>query len=334
MSILRAAHLLDDLSFGGVTRALSIFEHSDLARRITSRVQAVKPTARIAPVLDADLIVLHFSPRWNALPFLASLRLRNRHARIVHIEHSYTSAWAELHVASPRRFRAMLRLWRRGCDAVVAVSHGQRAWLEDFAGLRGLRVIEPWSGVSGLDGVPALNTQTQGPLTLAAYGRFARQKGFDTLIEAMKHLRGQPVMLLLGGFGEDEAMLRRLARGMDTVRFVGKVEDVGAFLARADVVVVPSRWEAFGQVAAESKMAGRPVLLANVDGLPEQATMPGWIADCSSAQGLAEAIARIDRAELARTGARNRAAMADALERRVAAWLTLIEDLGPLAQAA
>jgi glycosyltransferase involved in cell wall biosynthesis len=87
-------------------------------------------------------------------------------------------------------------------------------------------------------------------------------------------------------------------------------------------------------VAAESKMAGRPVLLANVDGLPEQATMPGWIADCSSARGLAEAIARIDRAELARTGARNRAAMADALERRVAAWLTLIEDLGPLAQAA
>lgn len=334
MSALQAVHLLDDLSFGGVTRALSIFEHGDLARRIDSRVQAVNPADRIAPALDADMIVLHFSPRWNALPFLASLRLRNRRARIVHIEHSYTRAWADTHVAKPRRFRAMLRLWWQGCDAVVAVSHGQRAWLEDFAGLRGLRVIEPWSGVSGLDAVPALSPDAAAPLTLAAYGRFARQKGFDTLIEAMRHLRGQPVTLLLGGFGEDEAMLRKLARGMDTVRFMGKVEDVGAFLARADVVVVPSRWEAFGQVAAESKMAGRPVLLADVDGLPEQAVTPGWIADCSSAQALADAIARIDRKELVQTGTRNRAAMVGAQFHRVAGWLALIEDLLPVRQAA
>jgi glycosyltransferase involved in cell wall biosynthesis len=334
MSGLRAVHLLDDLSFGGVTRALSIFGQGDLARRMNSSVLAVNPGDRIAPALDADMIVLHFSPRWNALPFLASLRLRNRQARIIHIEHSYTRAWTDMHVSSPRRFRAMLRLWRRGCDAAVAVSHGQRAWLEDFAGLRALRVIEPWSGVNGLEQVPALAPDDARPLTLAAYGRFARQKGFDTLIEAMKHLRGQPVTLLLGGFGEDEAMLRRLAHGMDTVRFTGKVEDVGAFLARADVVVVPSRWEAFGQVAAESKLAGRPVLLANVDGLPEQAVMPGWIADCSSAWGLADAIARIDRTELAQAGARNRAAMAGALDQRVAAWLALIEDLKPARQAA
>jgi glycosyltransferase involved in cell wall biosynthesis len=327
--MLRAVHLLDDLSFGGVTRALAIFDHPALARRMTSNVIAVDPRARVAPALAADVIVIHFTPRWNALPFLAALRLRNRRARIVHVEHSYTGAWADLHVTRPHRFRALLGLWWRACDAVVAVSQGQRAWLEDCVGRRGLRVIEPWSGTNGLDLVPALARGAQAPLTLAAYGRFAPQKGFDTLIAAMQRLKGQDVTLLLGGFGPEEAALRALARGLDSVRFVGRVEDVGGFLAQADVVVVPSRWEAFGQVAAESKLAGRPVLLANVDGLPEQAVTPGWIADCTSAQSLAEAIARIDRAGLPAVGARNRAAMAGAEQQRVQAWLALIADLAP-----
>jgi glycosyltransferase involved in cell wall biosynthesis len=48
------------------------------------------------------------------------------------------------------------------------------------------------------------------------------------------------------------------------------VEDVAGFLAGVDVVAVPSRWEAYGMVANEAREAGRPVLVAPVDGLPEQ----------------------------------------------------------------
>ena len=130
----------------------------------------------------------------------------------------------------------------------------------------------------------------------------------------------------LGGFGPWDDRLRDQAAGLSNVRFSGRVNDVAAFLDTCDVVVVPSRWEAFGQVVAESKMAGRPVLVADIDGMPEQMITPNWIADCSSPEGLAAAIARIDASDLAEVGARNRAAMADVRRERVGAWLDLMQE--------
>ncbi|EGD59084.1 glycosyltransferase [Novosphingobium nitrogenifigens DSM 19370] len=326
MTKLRTVHLLDDLSFGGVTRGLAVFAEPELAAVMTGQVVEIDPAQRIAPRFDADLILMHFTPRWNALPFLASLRLRNPGARIVHVEHSYTRAWTALHVPNLSRFRTMLRLWRKGCDELVAVSHGQAAWLQDFLGLAvAPRVIEPWGGCQGCRELPLPTPRKGRPLRLAAYGRFAEQKGFDILIAAMSLLPSQDYELDLGGFGPWDDRLRDQAAGLSNVRFFGRVGDVAAFLDACDVVVVPSRWEAFGQVVAEAKMAGRPVLVADVDGMPEQMITPDWIADCSSPEGLAAAIARIDASDLVAVGARNRAAMADVRRERVAAWLDLIQ---------
>jgi glycosyltransferase involved in cell wall biosynthesis len=327
MTTIRAAHLLDDTAFGGVTRALAVFANPRLAARIDSRVHQVDPHALCAPRLDARMIVIHATPRWRALPWLVALRLRNPGARIVHVEHSYTPAWAALHVRRPGRFAAMLRAWYALCDDVVAVSHGQAQWLCRFIGARRLlRVIAPWSGEQNLGHVPPLEPCGERPLRLAAFGRFAEQKGFDTLVQAMRLLPRDRFTLTLGGFGPDEALLRGLADG-GPVRFSGRVDDVAGFLAEADLVVVPSRWEAFGQVVTETMLAGRPVLVAAVDGMPEQVTGRQWIADCSTPESLARAIRAIDRDALVAAGRANRAAMAGAEAGRIGGWLSLAEAL-------
>lgn len=337
MNRVRLVHLLDDVSFGGVTRALAIFDDPRLASQISSRTVQVDPHRLGAPGIAADMVLIHFTPRWRALPFLLALKLRNPRIRIVHVEHSYTRSWAAHHVGNPQRFAAMLRLWYGLCDDVVAVSHGQAAWLRQFVrSVRSLRVISPWSGEQNLGDVAPRVRREGAPVRLAAFGRFAPQKGFDTLMRAMALLPSERFTLDLGGFGPDEPLLRRLADNAGLaegrnpqVRFVGKVDDVAAFVAEADVVVVPSRWEAFGQVVAEAMLAGRPVLVSDVDGMPEQLPDPSWVADCATPERLARAIRAICPASLAKVGVANRDAMAGAAAARIAQWLDLVIERKP-----
>ncbi len=53
------------------------------------------------------------------------------------------------------------------------------------------------------------------------------------------------------------------------VQFLGYRRDVPTLLQLMDTVVLPSRSEALGGILVEAMMAGKPVVAANVDGVPE-----------------------------------------------------------------
>lgn len=325
MTVLRCVQLVDDLSMGGVSNGLKVFDHPGLKPLIESRVVAVRPALSIAPVIDADVIFIHFPPSWKTLPFLVSLRLRNPGARLMHIEHSYTRAWERLKVPAKRRFRTMLNLAYRLSHDVVAVSRGQADWLVDCGAVhpRKLQILYPWSGEQGLLDVPMASPHLGRPLRLAAYGRFAEAKGFDVLIDAVKRLDPTAFSLVLGGCGVDDEKLRVRAQDCPNIRFAGRVDDVAGFLSDCDVVVVPSRWEAFGQVAAEGRMAGRPIVVPDVDGLAEQVGEAGLVVDCSSAAALSRALAALPNQPLDVMAKAARASMRDAEAERIGAWRTL-----------
>ena len=290
--MIRAVQLLDDFAIGGVTKALGVFEEPELAGILQSRTVPVAASDRLAPKMDADLIVLHMPPSWRRMPWLASLRIRNPSARIVHVEHSYTQAFTERNVSNPRRFGMMLRAAFALVDEIVCVSHAQRHWLVKASGTPAskFRTIYPWSGREELATIAAARPELSGQLKLAAYGRISKVKNFGPLVEAVRVLGPDICSLALGGTGPLEDELVRKAEGADNVSFVGMVEDVGSFLAQADAVIVPSLHESFGLVAIEARLAGRPILVADVDGLPEQATSGGYCAACETAEQIAEAI--------------------------------------------
>ncbi|MBN8413405.1 glycosyltransferase family 4 protein [Halomonas litopenaei] len=326
MKPLRVIHLLDDVAPGGVMQALAIYDHPGLTDLQTSRVVQVMPDRPWAPRLEADVILTHFPPRWRALPFLAVLRARNPQARLIHVEHSYTGAWEAHCVPHRRRFRTMLRQAYRLFDDVVAVSHGQREWLEQAVGIsrHRLRVISPWSDVPDLATIAPSDGACRRPLVVGAYGRFAEQKGFDRLIEAFRELDPQRYTLRLGGFGPQEAALRAAAADLPHVCFVGAVSDRAAFLAQCDVIAVPSRWEAFGLVATEARQAARALLVANVDGLPEQLGEAGVRVDFSSPYGLRDSLAALDEGSLTELGRKARASVVGLTEARLEAWRHLL----------
>ncbi|WP_136068373.1 glycosyltransferase family 4 protein [Modicisalibacter radicis] len=324
MTRLSMVHLLDDVAQGGVTQALAVFTLPGLAENLETRTLQVDPDRDRAPALDADIIVTHFPPRWRALPYLQALKSRNPRARLVHIEHSYTGCWEALYVPRRLRFRCMLRLVYRLFDRVVAVSHGQAEWLDRVArpGARRLTVIPPLSVVPGIDSLAAPGWSGQRPLVVGSYGRFSEQKGFDRLVTLFRGLPPTRYQLLLGGFGEQEEWLHALAEGVPQVNFCGEVTDRLDFLARCDVIVVPSRYEAYGLVATEARQAGRPIMVADVDGLPEQtcAGRAGMIVDFQSPDGLRDALEALTPALLhsLRMGARH--SVQGLQQERVLAW--------------
>lgn len=110
-----------------------------------------------------------------------------------------------------------------------------------------------------------------GPVVLAV-ARLAEQKGLDTLLAAAARWRSRsPVpVLAIAGEGPLAGRLTAVAAatGVD-LTLLGRRDDVAALLAAADVVVVPSRWEARSLVVQEALRAARPLVASRVGGIPE-----------------------------------------------------------------
>ena len=100
------------------------------------------------------------------------------------------------------------------------------------------------------------------PLVLAV-GRLHPQKGYDVLLAAQP-LLGDVVLAVAG----DGPLRRTLHAAGPAVRWLGHRDDVADLLAAADVVVLPSTWEARSLTAQQALLAGRPLVATSVGGLP------------------------------------------------------------------
>jgi glycosyltransferase involved in cell wall biosynthesis len=106
-------------------------------------------------------------------------------------------------------------------------------------------------------------------------GRLIPRKGADLLIEALPHLDGGKVKLVIAGPEAETgylAFLRGKARALGVehrVLFTGPLYGNGkkAALADASVFVLPSRYENFGNAAAEAIACGTPAIVSDRCGI-------------------------------------------------------------------
>jgi glycosyltransferase involved in cell wall biosynthesis len=222
----------------------------------------------------------------------------------------------------------MLRLAYGIADQVVAVSHGQAQWLQQAKLLTEAKlVVIPNACDAGrFEAVPAL-TQRAGPLRLGAYGRFVPQKGFDLLIEAMRLVPPLVATLRLAGAGQDEASLLLAARDLAHVSVEGPFAQPQGFLEDIEAIIVPSRWEAYGLVAAEARAAGRPVLSGAVDGLIEQIIPEcGSLGALDAPQSIAAAIIAFAAQDICAMGEAARRSTSGAFDATIAGWAGLLQS--------
>lgn len=145
--------------------------------------------------------------------------------------------------------------------------------------------------------------------TVVTVGRLCRQKGQDLLLRAWAGVgeRLPQARLVLVGDGPDGPALREQAP--EGVLFAGQRPDVERWLAAADVVALPSRWEGMAFVLLEAMAAGRCVVSTDVEGMREALGSAGTaVVAREDPAALAQAILErlLDPALAAEEGARAR----------------------------
>ncbi len=165
-------------------------------------------------------------------------------------------------------------------------------------------------------------------------GRLEKRKGLLDLMRAWPMVVGasEKSHLVIVGKGPNEAEARQIAGDTPRIHWLGYRKDVPTVLKSIDISVVPSHWEGFGFVAAESMLAGLPVIAGNASSLPEivRDGVDGILVQPRNPPDLASAILRLsnDPGLRVRMGAAGRervlqqfsvTTMVDAYERVLAA---------------
>lgn len=137
------------------------------------------------------------------------------------------------------------------------------------------------------------------PLVIGTVGRLVTQKGIETLIDALAHLRGRPVELQIAGDGPLRSALEQQARQQGVkVTFFGTVPDPLPILKKFDIFVIPSRWEGQPLSLLEALAVGIPVIASACPGLVEVAAELGLtrLFPVEDSKRLAELIDEVIRA--------------------------------------
>jgi len=135
------------------------------------------------------------------------------------------------------------------------------------------------------------------PPVLVAVGRLQIQKDFPTLLHAFAQVRqNRPVRLLILGEGKERQPLEELIKNLgieNDVSLPGFVMNPYAYMARASLFVLSSRWEGLPTVLIEALCCGTPVVSTDCPSGPREILKDGeygQLVPVSDMDALAKAI--------------------------------------------
>jgi sugar transferase (PEP-CTERM/EpsH1 system associated) len=246
--------------------------------------------------------------------------------RIVHTRHG-----RDIH-ATARQTR-MIRQLAKLVDRFVCVSD-EVAALSREQGIGGERLHTILNGID-LGRFGTRGPDPAGPVVTVA--RLSSEKDVANLVRAsaIAALRVPELRVEVAGGGPCRAELERLAAELgvaDRIAFLGEVGDVPAVLARARMLVLPSRSEGIPLTVLEAMACGLPVLATRVGGLPEvvEDGTTGLLVPPADPAALAEAMAALwddpDRRDRMGRAGRRRAADRFDVRRMVAQYESLYRE--------
>jgi glycosyltransferase involved in cell wall biosynthesis len=199
-----------------------------------------------------------------------------RAALMAHVPH----VLAGIRVADPRPWRTYIERWATsGAGRLVCVSQS----VAEFCRRRGFAAEKLVVIPNGVDSSrwQALKQSNANPLgvserrrSIVFVGRLDKQKGLDRFFEELPKifdLLPQHNLVLVGD-GPQRASLERKASRLglaSRVHFCGWQPDAAPFIATADILVLPSRWEGMPNVVLEAMAAGKPVVATQAEGTVE-----------------------------------------------------------------
>lgn len=253
----------------------------DSPRALVSLPALTKYLRREQP--EAMLSVMHFA---NIIALWARC-LAKVSTRLVVIEHN-TLSLAQRN-ASRRRSRLiplLIKYFYPWSDRVIAVSTGVADDLAQTTGLSRKTIQVIYNPVI----TPELQDKSHQPVehpwfepgqppVLLAVGRLTMQKDFPSLIQAFAQVRQtRPARLLILGEGPERPVLEALVKSLNLendVSLFGFVENPYAYMARASLFILSSRWEGLPTVLIEALYCGVPVISTDCPSGPREILADG-----------------------------------------------------------
>jgi glycosyltransferase involved in cell wall biosynthesis len=284
-----------------VPEGVRVYTFNDNAGRATNAFRLGFLVARLARAHQVK--ITHAHSTFAGATVRPLLAMSGQQQRIIYCPHGWAwdrqaSAWAK------KATQWVERALSKHCAKVVCISeHELKAGLD--AGVPASRLQLIVNGV--LEQAPPAGGRApewpEGKKRLLFVGRFDRQKGVDLFCAAMEQLGEEAFGMLAGGAVLEDA---DQVSPPSNVKLLGWIDTprLQSLLETADVLVVPSRWEGFGLIAAEAMRAGLPVIAARVGGLPEivadQET--GLLFEPGDVNGIVAAVRRYSRHEWQQKG--------------------------------
>ena len=236
-------------------------------------------TSRLPPVFSIARTRLSFVRRLAAL-LRESPGILHIHSLAPHLPYALLAARlarcpAAVTVREPwdnsRRLRFYLSLVRRARCPVVFLSASARRAYPSLP-------RNPVAVISNAFPLPPLPPPPANPVPVVALvAALSRRKGVDLALQIALEVKKRAVpakFLFVGPWAEDD--LRREALDFvrqhaldDLVSFPGPLPDPAAIYPPVDVLLVPSRRDPYPRVVMEALSYARPVVAADVDGIPD-----------------------------------------------------------------
>jgi len=293
----------------------------------------VADLARLTRLASAATVIHVHSAKVGFLGRVASA-LRQRIESSIFTPHGW-SFWP-FSGAERSLYLQLERRAARWCRTIVAVSQAERN-----AGLEA-RIGDPLQYRVIHNGVDVRRfacdrRAVSGRVLLV--GRLSPAKRPDLALHVLKavHERFPDAELHIIGGGPEEARVRRLVQELglaDSVRLLGRRDDVAGLLAEAECLLLTSEYEGCPIAVLEAMAAAIPVVATNVGGVPELVAdgETGLLAGRRDVEGLAECVGSVlGNPELgARLGAAGRVRVTSqfSLELMRAKTFALYRELG------
>lgn len=239
-----------------------------------------------SPLHDKLVATANFTSFPVRKPYMAYLSSIARYQPdLVHAHDAKAAQWSLLNymlrrtpylmtrrISKPSKNRLFTRAVYHNAVKVVALSSAVRNSIHSLMPGLEVEIIPSMYASLSVDWekVQALSEGYAGYFIIGHIGALVNpHKGQAVLIRAMRLLNAKytDMKVLLLGNGRDEALLKRLASGLENVEFVGFVEDVGTWINVFDLFVFPSLEEGLGSSLLDVMQHTKPIIASGVGGI-------------------------------------------------------------------
>lgn len=237
-------------------------------RGLVSALIAMKKVYDTMCQLKPDIVYCHST--WaGVIARVPLLFMRNR-PKVIYNAHG----WAfTMQVAKWKKWVYALveGVLYHATDCIINVSNYEYNAAREFGiPAAKMRVLYSGSNEVVASDIPAKNVFGDSTINLLFVGRFDPQKGVDFLLKTFAGYSREDIHLYL--IGDAVVSTNDYKKIADKrIHFLGWIPhgDMEMYYQSCDVVIMPSRWEAFGLVAIEAMKYKKPVIASDRGALPE-----------------------------------------------------------------